>query len=769
MAGRKAGGYSLGMRQRLGLAAAMLGDPPILLLDEPFNGLDPEGIVWMRGFLRELAAEGRAVFVSSHLMGELQDMADDVVVIGRGRLVADTSVAALLAAASRGLVRLRTAEPAQATAALSEAGATVVATGPDTLTVSGLASEQVVGLLGAHARALLRGLGASRQPGGGLHGAHQGGGRVSRRNSRRGAAMSAAPTPYRSNLPAGSAGFPQLLHAEWTKLRTVRGWMIALIVAGLLVVGMAYLATFHHQNLVQTSPDSPVTVGHPFVPLGPGGEAVTDTFYFVHQSLQGNGSITVRLSSLTGLIAQSSSSGSLGHGQAQGSASGTAARPGLVPWAKAGLIIKEGTTPGSTYAALMITGAHGVRLQYDYTHDIAGSPAAASTASPHWLRLSRSGDVLSGSESADGVHWTTVGSVRLAGLPKTVQVGLFVTSPPLVPLRAFTAPSASSATAVFDQVSLAGQWPQNAWSGLGVGAGSAGGGAATPTLGAGGYRRTGDAFAVTGSGDIAPAVGDVGYTPYESLQGVFVGLLIVIVLGALFISAEYRRGLIRSSFAASPRRGRVLAAKALVLGAAAFAVGLIAAAIALPLGDRLLRTTGNYLYPVSVLTEARVIAGNRGSLCPRSGTRSGPRCDAASRCRSRRGGGGAVRPALRARSQLSAHQRRAVAAAPHSGRRVCHPAEPREIPAGELRLHAGERILPSCALGRLRGALRLGGAGSWPGRLSSAPEGRVRPATARRVDEAAHCSRPGLASACHGRPQRGPERPRAGRRELCER
>jgi ABC-2 type transport system ATP-binding protein len=148
IARRKAGGYSLGMRQRLGLAAAMLGDPPILLLDEPFNGLDPEGIVWMRDFLRELAGQGRAVFVSSHLMGELQDMADHLVVIGRGRLVTDTSLAELLAAASRGLVRLRTTEPGRATTVLREAGATVAATGPDALTVSGLASQRVVELLG---------------------------------------------------------------------------------------------------------------------------------------------------------------------------------------------------------------------------------------------------------------------------------------------------------------------------------------------------------------------------------------------------------------------------------------------------------------------------------------------------------------------------------------------------------------------------------------------------------------------------------------------
>src|ERR1019366_6688753 len=82
---RKAGGYSLGMRQRLRIAAALLGGPPVIMLDEPFNGMDPEGIIWMRGFLRSLAAQGRAVLVSSHLMSELQDTADHLVIVGRGR------------------------------------------------------------------------------------------------------------------------------------------------------------------------------------------------------------------------------------------------------------------------------------------------------------------------------------------------------------------------------------------------------------------------------------------------------------------------------------------------------------------------------------------------------------------------------------------------------------------------------------------------------------------------------------------------------------
>ncbi len=144
---RKAGGYSLGMRQRLGIAAAMLGDPPILMLDEPFNGLDPEGIVWARAFLRSLAAQGRAVLVSSHLMSELQDTADHLVVTGRGRVIADTSVAELIAAASGDRVTLRTRERSQAMTVLAQAGGTVATTDRDTLSVGGLPAERVVTLL----------------------------------------------------------------------------------------------------------------------------------------------------------------------------------------------------------------------------------------------------------------------------------------------------------------------------------------------------------------------------------------------------------------------------------------------------------------------------------------------------------------------------------------------------------------------------------------------------------------------------------------------
>jgi ABC-2 type transport system ATP-binding protein len=147
---RKAGSYSLGMRQRLGIAAALLGDPPVLMMDEPFNGMDPEGIIWMRGFLRSLAGEGRAVLVSSHLMSELEGTADHLVIVGRGRVIADTSTRDLLAAASGDQVTLRTSAPAQAVAVLERAGAAVAADG-GTLTLSGLPAEKAVVLLGENA------------------------------------------------------------------------------------------------------------------------------------------------------------------------------------------------------------------------------------------------------------------------------------------------------------------------------------------------------------------------------------------------------------------------------------------------------------------------------------------------------------------------------------------------------------------------------------------------------------------------------------------
>jgi ABC-2 type transport system ATP-binding protein len=145
---RKAGGYSLGMRQRLGIAAAMLGDPPVLILDEPFNGMDPEGIIWIRRFLHSLASEGRSVLVSSHLMGELEDMADQVVVVGRGKVLADASVEELIADASGDQVLLRTPAPDEAAKALHRARAAATVIDRNTLSVTGIQAQRVVEILG---------------------------------------------------------------------------------------------------------------------------------------------------------------------------------------------------------------------------------------------------------------------------------------------------------------------------------------------------------------------------------------------------------------------------------------------------------------------------------------------------------------------------------------------------------------------------------------------------------------------------------------------
>jgi ABC-2 type transport system ATP-binding protein len=152
---RRAGGYSLGMRQRLGIAAALLGDPEVLIFDEPFNGMDPEGIVWLKGFLRSLAGQGRAVLVSSHLMSEMQallteDGAGHLVVVGRGKVIADTSVADLIGAASGNRITLRTSAPGDAMTVLTSAGAEVTAAGSGVLTVSNLSSELVVTILASH-------------------------------------------------------------------------------------------------------------------------------------------------------------------------------------------------------------------------------------------------------------------------------------------------------------------------------------------------------------------------------------------------------------------------------------------------------------------------------------------------------------------------------------------------------------------------------------------------------------------------------------------
>jgi ABC-2 type transport system ATP-binding protein len=150
VAGRRAGKFSLGMSQRLGIAATLLGDPGVLLFDEPVNGLDPEGIRWVRHFLRGLAAEGRTVFVSSHLISEMSQTADRLVVIGRGRLIAETSVADFIARSGGAAVKLVSPDPGAFTAALTAAGARVRDGEAGSLTVEGLKASEI-GDLGARA------------------------------------------------------------------------------------------------------------------------------------------------------------------------------------------------------------------------------------------------------------------------------------------------------------------------------------------------------------------------------------------------------------------------------------------------------------------------------------------------------------------------------------------------------------------------------------------------------------------------------------------
>jgi ABC-2 type transport system ATP-binding protein len=143
VARKRAGGFSLGMGQRLGIASALLGDPPTLILDEPVNGLDPEGIRWVRDLLKGLAAEGRTVFVSSHLMSEMALTADHVIVIGRGRLIADTSVEDVIAGASVNSVLVRTPDAQRLRGALAADDVTVVSDEPDLLQVTGLSAPQI--------------------------------------------------------------------------------------------------------------------------------------------------------------------------------------------------------------------------------------------------------------------------------------------------------------------------------------------------------------------------------------------------------------------------------------------------------------------------------------------------------------------------------------------------------------------------------------------------------------------------------------------------
>jgi hypothetical protein len=261
------------------------------------------------------------------------------------------------------------------------------------------------------------------------------------------------------------------------------------------------------------------------------------------RSVPPENSITVAVTSLAGVIDGPS-----------GEYSGTQ------PWAKAGVIIKENLGQGSRYAAVMVTPGHGTRMQYDYTQDIAGMPGAVTTGAPRWLRLVRSGDTITGYDSASGASWTLIGTARLPGLAVTVQAGLFATSPSIIQdTNKGGGSEPAVVTATFGHPGLLGQWSQRAWAGQQLG-GAGTSGSYTNNISTGQFTRSGAGFTVTGAGDIAPVVGGIamgpGYTLQNFLVGVFAGLIVMIVIATLFITGEYRRRLIRTTLTVSPRPDR---------------------------------------------------------------------------------------------------------------------------------------------------------------------------------------------------------------------
>jgi hypothetical protein len=407
--------------------------------------------------------------------------------------------------------------------------------------------------------------------------------------------MIGAAKPVGGTRVTGHDGFAQVLRSEWVKFWTVRGWVLSLLVAAVLAAGIP---------LALSGAGGRGGLGIA-VATGPGGIAVNDSFYFVHRSLAGNGAITVRVTSLADRPLP---------GQGEGAIAPQ-------PWAKAGIIIKNGTRSGSVYAAVMATPGHGVRMQYDFTHDTAGLPGATSASSPRWLRLVRSGDTVTGYDSADGRHWAMIGSATLAGLGSTVQGGLFVASP-WVSLSGNEV--VTQARARFDDLSLRGGWAAGRWGQCEVGASYLGGGTKGIARGCVQVRATGvrpvwetesgGRFTVAGTGDISPYVSDVDILGGIIKAGSLAGLIALIALSAVFVSSEYRRGMIRTTFAGSPRRGRVILAKAIVIGVVAFAAGLVGSAIAVTIAGPKLRAHGwtPPIYPAVSLgtgTGIRIVVG----------------------------------------------------------------------------------------------------------------------------------------------------------------
>ncbi|XRQ15486.1 ABC transporter permease subunit [Actinomadura welshii] len=359
-----------------------------------------------------------------------------------------------------------------------------------------------------------------------------------------------ATASYRSTVQAEARdGFGRLLLAEWTKLRTVPRWVLTLAASVALTVLVALLTA---AGSVSTGTGEGTT--------DPGRSQILDMGHFTYLPLAGDGTVVARVTSQRG-----------------GGA-----------WAKAGLMIRGSAEPATPYAALMVTPGHGVRLQTGYRGDGAGGGTAAL---PRWLKLTRSGTTVTGHHSPDGRTWHRVGSVRLEGLPSSALAGPFVATPGKIEVeRRFGGENISGepaeTTAVFDHVSVSPAQRGAAWRDRGAPADPGPGG-----LDPGGRTMSGGTFTLTGFGDIGhdAFADDLTRT---TLTGVLIGQTAIVALAVLFVTAEYRRGTLRTTFAASPRRGRVLAAKAIVAGLVSLAAGLAAAFGAMLLSGPLMRSNG---------------------------------------------------------------------------------------------------------------------------------------------------------------------------------
>ncbi|HEX6329517.1 MAG TPA: ABC transporter permease subunit [Jiangellaceae bacterium] len=351
----------------------------------------------------------------------------------------------------------------------------------------------------------------------------------------------------------GRAG--RVLRAEWTKFWSVPRWVLAMLAAIVLTVLMSVLSASG------SGTDENAAIWDLYVP-GPGGRPVQDSFHFVHQPASGDLTITAQVASQEGRTLDASP-----------------AEPEA--GAMAGLVIKESTEAGSAYAAIVVTPGDGVRMDANFETVHTGSTEAA----PRYLRLTRTGATITGFESADGTRWSEVGKVDVPELPDTIEVGMLVGSPDgVVVERQFGSTAVGQTSTIsaaeFDNVSLE-PGRTGFWRGDDVG-----------LHGVGQFTEAKGRFTIVGSGDIAAYSRPGDDVVQLSLIGFIVGVVVVCAVGVLYVTTEYKHGMIRTSFTVSPQRRRVLATKAIVIAGVAFAVGLIAALISFQLGQPILRENG---------------------------------------------------------------------------------------------------------------------------------------------------------------------------------